>query len=82
MGGKRGTPGDGVLPGQFQTALQMLSPDWVEKSFVQFCPIHKTRQDDKTRQGNAMSFLFVVIGCFYSRIIRPDGLCVCHYMRL
>ena len=36
---KRGTPGDNVSPQQFLTVQPVLAPDWVQKTFVFFCPI-------------------------------------------
>ena len=41
------TPGDDVLPDQFQTVAAVLASDWCQKTFVFFSPIKRQNGGDR-----------------------------------
>ena len=44
------SPGDNVLPDQFQMVTAVLASDWCQKTFVFFCPIRSQNGGDRLDQ--------------------------------
>ena len=61
-------PGNRLLPDRFQTALPMLPPDWVEKSFVLFCPIGKQQLAGYCGVFLHDGFCIAIISCLVLRV--------------